>query len=102
MSAADADWNRALLEEVFRNNAGRSDVGMVGTTRAQDAQIGAFARGRWHAETSALSYSFVVKQVLEGQRPFAVMNMYSAADCDADEAGIERRVAGGFAEGSYE
>jgi len=99
---SDAAWNRALLEEIFRTNAGRTDVGMVGTTRADEAQIGAFAGGEWRPETSALSYSFVVKQILEGQRPFAVMNMYSAAECDADEAGIERAVAGGFAEGSYE
>jgi hypothetical protein len=98
-----ADWNRALLEEVLAANAGRTDVGMVGTTRATDADLRAFGGGtRPRVETTALSYSFVVKQVLERALPYAVMNMYSAADCDADEEVIERQVTATFPERSYE
>jgi hypothetical protein len=102
MSSPDADWNRALLEEVLRRNANRSDVGMVGTARATAAQVAAFTGGAWQPETSALSYSFVVKQVLEGKRPHVIMNMYSAAGADADETRIEQQVVATFPEGTYE
>jgi hypothetical protein len=99
----DAEHNRALLEDILRKNAGRTDVGLVGTARADEAKITKLAGGAdWRPETTALSYSFVVKQVLERRQPFAVMNMYSAAECDADEPRIERDVERTFAEGSYE
>jgi hypothetical protein len=99
----DAAHNRALLAEILAQNAGRTDVGMVGTTRATAERVERVAGPRpWRVETAALSYSFVVKQVLEGRLPMAVMNMYSAAECDADEVAIERSVTEGFAEGSYE
>jgi len=100
--SGQAEHNRGLLEEIPRANAGRTDVGMVGTTRATEQQIESFATGSWKAETTALSYSFVVKQVLERRRPFAVMNMYSAAECDADEHKIETGVQAAFGEGTYE
>jgi hypothetical protein len=93
-----------VLEEILRANHGRSDVGMVGTARADEAALSAFggAEARSAVERSALSYSFVVKQVLEGRRAFAVMDMYSASECDADEERIERQVGERFAEATYE
>jgi hypothetical protein len=95
--------NRELLESILRHNAGRTDVGLVGTSRADESRITKLAGGAdWHPETTALSYSFVVKQVLERRLPYGVMNMYSASECDADELRIEHDVERSFPDGSYE
>jgi hypothetical protein len=95
--------NRLLLEEILSHNRGRTDVGLVATSRADQDRVATFSHGEAIAtETTSLSYSFVVKQVLEGKRRCAVMNIYSSAECDAEEGAIERDVGEAFSEGSYE